>query len=399
MFKFSNYHFDPNTGLATFNYEGPTGISFSETIQFTLDNSIQYNTETLDHALFLAFIVLGTSYYKSHPTTEVSLSYPLDDFQADFFNQIYQDGLSQFAFENHLKRSDLAHFKSSETTPVPLPASTPPANPARFVLLSGGKDSLLTAELLTRDNLPFTSVYISNSDTDLPEIVSAYGEPLVIRRHLDREKLQKSAGLNGHVPVTLINESLALIQAILLGATEIYLGLGKEGEEPHAHIDDLPVNHQWAKTPSTQQTLQNYIKTHISDHLTVKSLLTDKNELQIASDFVKYCWDKFGDKFSSCNVANYKQGAHSQTLKWCGKCPKCANSFLLFAPYLPLDKQPFGGRDLFADPDLTDTFKGLLGIDSFMKPFECIGTIAELREAYANRDSSYGSLPFAVPTE
>ena len=397
MFKFINYHFDPNTGLASFNYEGPTGVNYSETVQFTINNSIQYDATTLDQALFLAFIVLGTSYYKSHPTPEISLTYPLDDFQADFFNQIYQDGLSQFTFENHLKRSDLAHFKASEATSVPLPPSTLPANPTRLVLLSGGKDSLLTAEMLARDNLSFTPVYISNSDTDLPEIISAYGKPLVIKRHIDRKNLQKSAGLNGHVPVTLINESLALIQAILLDASEIYLGLGREGEEPHAYIDDLPINHQWSKTPATQQALRNYIQTHISNGITVKSLLENKDELEIAGDFVKLCWEKFGHQFSSCNVANYKQDTHNQALKWCGKCPKCANSFLLFAPYLPLTEQPFD-HNLFTDPELTNTFKGLLGTENFMKPFECVGTTTELRTAYAKRNASYGDLPFIVPT-
>ena len=393
MFRFNNYSFDSQKGLATFNYEGPTGIHFTETIQFAAPEFADYNSNALDRALFLAFIILGTSYYKANPTKEVQLSEPIDSFQANFFNQIYQEGLSQFAFENHLKRADLAHFIASDSAVKPILSDQTPKRSTRLVLLSGGKDSLLTAEKLHLDNLPFTSVYISNSDADLPEIVSSYGEPLVIKRHLDRENLQKATGLNGHVPITLINESLALIQAILSSSTEIYIGLGREGEESHAYIDDLPVNHQWSKAPATQKSLKSYIESYVTKTVEIKSLLENKTELEIAGEFAKFCWDKFGDKFSSCNVANYKQGSNNNTLKWCGKCPKCANSFLLFAPYLPLEKQPFG-RDLFLDPDLTDTFKGLLGVDGFMKPFECVGTIQELREAYDRRLPSYGSLNF-----
>ena len=391
MFKFTNYSFDHQNGLATFDYEGPTGIHFAETIEFSAPESTNYDPSTLDHALFLAFIILGTSYYKAKPTKDVWLSNPIDSSQANFFNQIYQEGLSQFAFENHLKRADLAHFTASDSAIKPSVPNQAPDHTTRLVLLSGGKDSLLTAEKLYQDNLPFTSVYISNSDTDLPEIVSSYGKPLVIKRHLDRENLQKAAGLNGHVPITLINESLALIQAILINATEVYIGLGREGEEPHTHIDDLLVNHQWSKTPTTQKSLKSYVSSYITKAIQIMSLLEDKTELEIAGEFVKLCWDKFGDKFSSCNVANYKQGNNNNSLKWCGKCPKCANSFLLFAPYLPIEKQPFG-HDLFLDPDLTDTFKGLLGIDGFMKPFECVGTTTELREAYNRKLPGYGNL-------
>lgn len=397
MFKFVNYTFNAQTGLATFNYVGPTNIAFSETVAFAVDKTIAYDPQTLEHALFLAFIILGTSYYKSQPTPEIILEQPLDSSQAQFFNQIYQEGLSQFAFENHLSRSELAHFATSNSAPKPTLSDPLPTNPTRLVLLSGGKDSLLTAEILYRNHLPFKSIYISNNTADLPDIVSSYGTPLVIRRHIDKAALRQFAGLNGHVPVTLINESLALIQAVLSDATEIYLGLGREGEEPHAFIDDLPVNHQWSKTPTTQKALKAYINSYVSQNIQIKSLLETKTELEIAGDFVRLCWDKFGDQFSSCNVANYKQGNQNHSLKWCSECPKCANSFLLFAPYLPLDEQPFG-RDLFLDANLTDTFKGLLGIDGFMKPFECVGTIAELRTAYHTRNKSYGELPFLVPT-
>ena len=413
MFEFNSFGFDYLTSTAEFYYQGPTGIRFLEKIEFTpAKRPITHSQQkSLMRALFLAFITLGTSYYKANPTRNVKLHVNINQAQADFFTRIYQEGLSQFAFENHLTRNDLAKFELVQDAPGNLD-NQPNHDSAiaivdnyltdqdlglPLVLLSGGKDSLLTAEKLSLDNIRFKSVYISNNDADLPEIVSSYGEPLVIRRHIDKEALKKAGGLNGHVPITLINESLALVQAILADSHEIYLGLGREGEEPHAYIDDLPVNHQWSKTPATQRALKSYIQKYVSSDVKIQSLLENKSELEIAGEFVKLCWDKFGSRFSSCNVANYKQGANNQSLKWCGKCPKCANSFLLFAPYLPLEKQPFDGRDLFLDPDLTDIFKGLLGVDGHIKPFECVGTIAELREAYSKRDNSYGALPFEVP--
>ena len=413
MFEFNSYSFDYLTSTATFSYKGPTGIIFTEKVEFIAPRQSlsPEKRSLLMRALFFAFIVLGTSYYKSSPTRNVILHMPINQNQANFFTQIYQEGLGQFAFENHLTRDDLAIFDATQETIAKQEtvSDTQTATPTTdncisendlgkpLVLLSGGKDSLLTAEKLFQEDIAFKSVYISNNDADLPSIVSSYGTPLVIRRHIDKASLKKAAGLNGHVPITLINESLALVQAILSDSHEIYIGLGREGEEPHTYIGDLAVNHQWSKTPATQKALRTYVKEYISPDIEIKSLLEGKNELEIAGEFVKLCWDKFGDSFSSCNVANYKQGTSNESLKWCGKCPKCANSFLLFAPYLPLEKQPFG-HDLFQDPELTETFKGLLGVDGVMKPFECMGEISELREAYAKCDKSYGKLPFEIPS-
>ena len=130
----------------------------------------------------------------------------------------------------------------------------------------------------------------------------------------------------------------------------------------------------------------------------IGSLLENMNELEIAEEFAEKCWEKYGEKFSSCNVANYKQGEDNKALKWCGKCAKCANSYLLFCPYVAFNEQEkIFGRDLFLDPEMTEIFKGLLGIDGVMKPFECVASIGELRWAYHHRLSGYGELPFEVP--
>ena len=59
----------------------------------------------------------------------------------------------------------------------------------------------------------------------------------------------------------------------------------------------------------------------------------------------------------------------------------------------------FNGQDLFEKPLLTETFKGLLGIDGVMKPFECVGETDELRRAYhmAMARGGYKPVPFDVP--
>ncbi|MBQ3271268.1 hypothetical protein IJH10_01535 [Candidatus Saccharibacteria bacterium] len=420
-FEFLSYDFDEKSLRATFRYRGGTPenpLEFTKIATFSdraQNSSKTYDRELLDRALFLSFIINGTSYYKAFPSREVILPYAIDETQAAFFNHVYQDGLSQFAYENQLERKNLAHFKSTSTTSKSISATpksiSTATNAGIIALQSGGKDSLLTAELLNEKHTPWTAVYVSTSGA-YPKVLEEIGAENVelINRNIDLETLKLAetlGGKNGHVPVTYINISLALIQAILDGKDTILTSIGHEGEEPHSIIKstnnepDLPVNHQWSKTKAAEELLQNYIKNYVSPDFKVYSPLRKYSELKIAELFVKKCWQKFGHKFSSCNVINYGQRTDNSTLRWCGNCAKCANSYLLFAPFLEpseLDSIFPDQKSLFEKPALENDFRGLLGIDNHLKPFECVGEVAELRAAYHLKKPGYKDLPFAVPS-
>lgn len=400
-FIFKGYGYQ--AGVATFSYAFDDGREFQEEIGFALGEN-GYDEALLDRALFLAFIVIGTSYYKTFPTASVRLEKGyLDNWQVNFFNKVYQEGLSQYAFENKLERRDLAQFVAS--------AGNSPYVPLRYsgtgvlALQSGGKDSLLTATLLAERQEPFVSLYVSSSE-HYPAVLGELGQPIaLVRRTLDKGALQKAAsegGRNGHVPVTYIVQSIALIQAILLGKNKILASIGWEGEEPHSYIGDLPVNHQWSKTWTAEQLFAEYVQRYVSADIEVGSPLRPFSELRVAEMFVEHAWARYGHSFSSCNVANYQQGADNTQLSWCGDCPKCANSYLLFAPFLEANElqSVFGGQDLFIKESLQETFKGLFGVVGYDKPFECVGETAELALAYhmAQERGGYGQLSFGVPS-
>lgn len=401
-FMFEGYGYDARSGEAFFSYSFE-GEEYYFTERFELVRpAAAYDEELLDRALFFSFLLVGTSYYKSRPSQEVGFrGAGIDAWQTRFLDTVYQEGLSQFAYENELTRDDLAHFEPTESP------DQPPKEyhgEGALLLQSGGKDSLLSALIMTEQGRAYDSVYVSASEAHPRIIDELPGETHVIRRRLDREGLAASmrqGGLNGHVPVTYIVESIGLVQAILLGKRELLVSIGHEGQEPHAWIEDLPVNHQWSKTWEAEQLFAQYVERYLSPDIRVGSLLRGMSELRIAELFVQKGWTRFGHRFSSCNQANYGQGQDNTTLGWCGTCPKCANSYLLFAPFVdPTElKALFGGRDLFAAEELRDTFKGLLGVGGVMKPFECVGEVAELRTAYwlAQDTGGYVPLPFAVP--
>lgn len=398
-FIFKEYGYDAEVRLARFEYAYDDGRTFIETLQFSQVAS-SYDEGALERALFLAFLLVGVSYYKAFPAKDIMfVKGGIDAWQVDFLGKVYQEGLSQFAFENHLTRDDLAHFSATTHTSC---------EPAKYggkgivALQSGGKDSLLVAQLLASKDLEYTPWYISSGST-YPALLDELSQPMVIaRRQIDRDGLLRAladGGMNGHVPVTYIVLSYALVQAVLLNKNTVLAGIAHEGDEPHEWIDDLPVNHQWSKAWQAEQLFAEYVAKYISPSIKVGSPLRGLSELKVAELFVRHAWDTFGDSFSSCNVANYQQGADNTQLAWCGNCPKCANSYLLFAPFLAkevLDERI--GGDLFVKPELIETFKGLLGIDGIMKPFECVGEVDELRAAYHEAlANGYSHLPFDVP--
>jgi UDP-N-acetyl-alpha-D-muramoyl-L-alanyl-L-glutamate epimerase len=400
-FIFKGYGYQD--GVATFAYAFDDGREFQEEIDFAIDGA-PYDETLLDRALFLAFMVIGTSYYKTFPTNTVALEKGyLDSWQVDFFDRVYQEGLSQYAFENKLERRDLAHFVPS--------VGPSPYIPLRYqgdgvlTLQSGGKDSLLTAALLKKHQRSFTSLYISSSE-HYPSILDSFGQPTaLLKRTIDMPALQRAAAegaRNGHVPVTYIVMSLALVQAILLGKNKILASIGWEGEEPHSFIGDLPVNHQWSKTWQAEQFFAQYVQRYVSANIEIGSPLRPFSELRIAEMFVETAWTDYGHSFSSCNVANYQQGVDNTQLRWCGHCPKCANSYVLFAPFLEANELQgvFGGQDLFTKESLQETFKGLFGVEGYEKPFECVGETTELALAYhmAQERGGYGQLSFGVPS-
>lgn len=389
----------PETGVARFTYGFDDCRSFEEVVRFAPAN--EYNEEALERALFLAFTVIGTSYFKTFPTSSVEFETgSIDEWQANFLNKVYQEGLGQFAFENELGRDDLARFEATGVGPLAVVYDGEGA----LALQSGGKDSLLTASLLETAGKIYTPWYLGSSE-HYPSLLNDLPYPVVTaERLIDCDALQQATadgGKNGHVPVTYIVQSLALIQAILLGKSEVYVSIAHEGEEPHAMIGDLSITHQWSKTWSAEQLFAEYVSTYISPDIKIGSLLRRYSELRVAELFTQYAWEKFGHRFSSCNRANYRQGEDNSELHWCGECPKCANAFILFAPFVGAEELTslFAGQDLFAKPLLIETFRGLLGVDGVMKPFECVGEIAELRVAYhwAQSKGGYQPLPFEVP--
>ncbi len=386
QFRFETYNFDYTSGVLSLKYSHDGERFYNETIKFELPKDVDsLNKDIIDSLCFYVFIIAGTSYYKSFIAPEmVLIDGQMDYWQADFFNMIYRGGLSQFIFENKLNPDQIAKFDGSEGA-----AHSPRDYEGAGVLLmqSGGKDSLLAGQLLKESKNDFTSWHMSSTGKYPPVLDMVGKKPVVVtKRSLDYAAIKEdwqNGGLNGHIPFSALYSGFALIQAVLHGDNLVVASNESSADQANTTVDGFSVNHQFTKTYLVEQAISEYLERYVSHELHYGSILRPLNELQVAQLFAKKAWPKYGHLYSSCNLANYKQGEDDGQLSWDGTCPKCANTFVLLAPFV--DKQDlldiFDGKNLLQDEDLTETYKQLFGL-SDVKPLECVGTFEELQQAY-----------------
>ncbi len=384
-FRFINFDFSDQTGIAKFTYAFDDDWQFEETVTFSKPSQ-PYCGEALQRALFCCFITLGTSYYKLFPGAEMVVERgSLTQDQADFFTQLYRGGLSQFVYENALEETDIKQFRATADESS-LVVASPLDGRGILLLQSGGKDSLLAAELLKQNDQAFDAWHMSSTGHH-PEVIDQIGaeDVVAVTRKIDLATItaaRAAGGLNGHVPFSAITAGLALVQAVISRKRYVIAAMEASADEPNTRLGDYAVNHAYSKSYEFELALQDYIFANIAQDLDYVSIIRPFTDLRVAELFTIYAWE-YANQFSSCNIANYKQGQDAAELSWCGQCSKCANSYLLFVPFVNYDELVglFGGKNLLADSKLKDYFLALLGIEG-IKPFECVGTVDELRAAY-----------------
>jgi len=114
-FCFSGYHYDAASGRAMLSYV-VDGRELNEEITFPwapwpVDASRQ---AAFFQALEILHLVAGISYYKAGLAETIdSGESKIDDFLAGFLNELYVQGLGEFAYLNELDLSGLINFEPS----------------------------------------------------------------------------------------------------------------------------------------------------------------------------------------------------------------------------------------------------------------------------------------------
>ena len=270
-----------------------------------------------------------------------------------------------------------------------LPTGVPSARPTTHYPLSthylvpigGGKDSVVTLELLRRAGRSVRPL-IMNPRGATVECAAKAGfaidDVLVIRRTIDPVllDLNKQGYLNGHTPFSAMLAFYTHLASVLSGIPNVALSNESSANEPTVLVRDRSganenkwdsVNHQYSKSLEFEDDFRAY-----SPSFNYFSFLRPLTELQIAMLFSRFT--AYHDVFRSCNVGS-KQDI------WCGHCAKCLFAYIILSPFIAPERlNAIFGKSMLDDMTLRTEFLQLTG-HAETKPFECVGTVSEVNAA------------------
>lgn len=382
-FSYDFFAFSPKDGRIVLQYSlGDDAFHEELTLPMEGVDTTTVDWEAFDRALFALHLIGGVSYWKAHcPRTLIVKTGTLTPEQAAFFNAVYTEGMGEFYFVNKIDFRDLVHFPVTPSAVAPELHGPSTTRRAALVPVGGGKDSIVTTELLKAASVPFTTLTIGGG-APLRACASAIGAPtLAVDRRLDPRlfALNTQPGVyNGHIPITAYNSIVALLIAILHEHSDVVWSLEHSASEGNVEYLGMSVNHQYSKSLDFERRLQSYLAAFVTRRVRSFSLLRPWSELCIVEEFVRH--PKYFPLFSSCN-RNFTQASAPPATRWCGECPKCAFVFTMLGAFLPHgDVVQIFGADLYESDALIPTLRQLLGRESH-KPFECVGTAEETAAA------------------
>ena len=355
---------------------------------------IMENLKDKDIFLFNLGMVELISYYKlACPKKVIIKAGSLNDDQKEFWKKLFYNGLGEFRFVNNIDVSydDFVIFENA--TKLQFSKSVLNKFDGNLVPVGGGKDSIVTIELLKAQGTNNTCFIVNPRGATINTVeVAGYSmeDTVEVLRKIDPLliKLNSEGFLNGHTPFSASLAFLGIFCALISGKE--FVVLSNESSANEATDEETGANHQYSKSLEFEIDFVKYVEKYINSHIKYFSLLRGMRELDIAKKFSEL--KQYHKVFRSCNVGS-KNGRN----EWCGKCSKCLFVYIMLAPFLERDGLiDIFGHDLLDDIELEKYFNQLIGKEK-TKPFECVGTRDEVNEAIGMiREKYKDSLPILL---
>ena len=372
VFEYEAYHYsDEADGLRLWFDFRMGDIEFHPTALVERRPFLNFGTD-IDAIVFNIGMVELVSYWKcACPPTVKVLCGALSDEQIAFWRKLYWNGLGEFYYTNGIDETPEAFMQVQCEPGGHSSAFHVIQNADKYLVpIGGGKDSVVTLELLRRAGKSVRPL-IMNPRGATVECAAKAGFPiddvLVIRRTIDPTLLDLNAKgyLNGHTPFSAMLAFYTQLASALSGIPNV--ALSNESSANESTVLGTTVNHQYSKSLEFEDDFRAY--THGFNYF---SFLRPLSELQIAMLFSRFT--AYHDVFRSCNVGS-KQDI------WCGHCAKCLFAYIILSPFIAPERlNAIFGKSMLDDTTLRTEFLQLLG-QAETKPFECVGTVSEVNTA------------------
>lgn len=388
-YKSFKYSITSDGMVLTFCFSIGDDIVFTPTISIPQRKFYRWDNldkSQLDILVFNIGMIELISYWKCtcSPTIVVK-PYVLSNEQIAFWRKLYYNGLSEFFYINGIDATIDDFVTISAVSENVLNKTSFDTDDVFIVPIGGGKDSVVTLELLSQSGKDICPMIINPRGATVEcARIAGYGrdEFIEVKRAIDSRLLElNSQGyLNGHTPFSAMLAFHSLLVAALTGRKHI--ALSNESSANESTIVGTNVNHQYSKSLEFENDFRKYVSDYITNDINYFSFLRPLSELQIAMLFARN--DKYFGVFKSCNVG-------SKTDIWCGNCPKCLFAYIILSPFIePEFLNGIFGKSMLDDPSLQLYFDQLIGIMP-TKPFECVGTVDEVNTALAMTMDRYYS--------
>ena len=273
FFDYEDYHWhvEPDGLHLRFDFRmGP--VEFHPTALIERRPFLDFSAGNLDLLVFNIGMIELISYWKCAcpPTVRIHCG-SLTDNQISFWRKLYWHGLGEFFYTNGISESAEAFMqvecmKSEDRTENSKPKKPsdliPHTSDLYLVPIGGGKDSVVTLELLRRAGKTIRPLIMNPRGATI-ECARVAGfsmdEVLVIRRTIDPKLLELNVQgyLNGHTPFSAMLAFYTHLAAVLSGIPNV--ALSNENSANESTVLGTSVNHQYSKSLEFEDDFRNYV--------------------------------------------------------------------------------------------------------------------------------------------
>ncbi|MBO7624663.1 MAG: hypothetical protein J6S82_05065 [Bacteroidales bacterium] len=312
LFTYRAYHWEKREDCLQlqFDFEVNEDIRFSPTIRIPDHPAYaafyrEHNLNELENLVFHIGMIELISYWKCVCCPEIRIEAAhLDDEALAWWKNLYYHGLGEFFYINHIATDAQSFVRLRCTSDRRLPKLEAGNPEGTIIPIGGGKDSVVTLELLKQQQpAPLTFIINPRGATKAcAEISGLPGRYLEIQRPIDKRLLELNAEgyLNGHTPFSAMLAFYSLLIATLAGRSRIALSNESSANEPTVQGSD--VNHQYSKSIAFESDFREYVAQHLTESISYHSFLRPLSELQIAMLFSRCT--AYLPVFRSCNVGS-----------------------------------------------------------------------------------------------